>query len=179
MSTEPLPAGFRAALLFEFDIAERQLLALAKEIPAEKFAWRPDETARSTSEVFVHVALGNFFLLSLAGHTPPLDLYSEIVAEGEERLWSVVRRNDELEKSIRNKDGVLNLLNRSLRAVRNAINECDEHSLEEPLNRRLFMRMIAHSHEHMGQLIAYARVNGVRVPWPDWRPDRRTADTSQ
>ncbi len=67
MSTEPLPTGFGAALLFEFDIAERQMLALAKQIPAAKFAWRPDETARSVSEVLVHVAAGNFSLLALAG----------------------------------------------------------------------------------------------------------------
>ena len=33
--------------------------------------------------------------------------------------------------------------------------------------RRLYLRMLAHSHEHMGQAIAYVRSMGYKVPWPD------------
>ena len=29
----------------------------------------------------------------------------------------------------------------------------------------MYLRIIVHANEHMGQLIAYARVNGVTPPW--------------
>ena len=29
----------------------------------------------------------------------------------------------------------------------------------------IYLRMIIHSNEHMGQLIAYARMNGIVPPW--------------
>jgi len=38
---------------------------------------------------------------------------------------------------------------------------------EKTTVRRFYLRMLAHSHEHMGQLIAYTRLMGYRVPWPD------------
>jgi len=165
MSSDLLPDGFRAALLFEFDIAEQQILGLANEIPADKFDWRPGVDTRSVSEVVVHVAVGNLSLLTIAGKLPPPDIYGPIYAEGDERLWAVVRRNDELEKAIREKAEVLNLLKRALQICRESIASTDERTLEEPLSRRTYMRMIAHSHEHMGQLIAYARMVGVVPPW--------------
>jgi hypothetical protein len=168
-----LPNSFRDALLFEFDTAERQLLGLANAIPAETYGWRPDDKTRSVSEVFVHVAAGNFFLLQLAGHALPADIYADVTAHGQEAWWVIARRNDELEKTITNKNAVLELLERSLCSVREAITQSDEKTLGEPLNRRAYMRMIAHNHEHMGQMIAYTKINGVHVPWPDWRPDRR------
>jgi len=33
--------GFKGKFLCEFDIAERQLLALAEGFPAESYGWRP------------------------------------------------------------------------------------------------------------------------------------------
>jgi hypothetical protein len=45
--------------------------------------------------------------------------------------------------------------------------------LRNRVMRRLSMRMMAQTHEHMGQMIAYTRMLGMRVPWPDWRPDKR------
>src|SRR5260370_4301596 len=54
----------------------RQLVALAEAIPAEKFAWRPAPGVRSTSEVFMHIALANFYLLSVTGPKMPSDLKS-------------------------------------------------------------------------------------------------------
>jgi hypothetical protein len=53
-------AGFRGEFLWELEIATRQSLAMAEAIPQEMYDWRPDIKARSVSEVFVHVATGNF-----------------------------------------------------------------------------------------------------------------------
>jgi uncharacterized damage-inducible protein DinB len=173
--------GFRGEFLWELEIAERQMTAMADAIPAVKYDWRPDEKARSISEVFVHVAAGNFMLLEVVGLAAPLDLYPEVPAQGEERVWGLVRRNDELEKTVREKIAVTGILKRSMQAVRNRFSASDDAELDQPRHffgeqttvRRVYLRLLAHMHEHMGQMIAYLRINGISPPWPDWRPDRR------
>ena len=172
MPTDSSLDNFREALLTELATAERQLFAIANNMPAEQFGWRPDTTARSVSEVLVHVAAGNFSLLAFLGHIAPTDIYGDIGGEGEQRLWRVVHRNDELEKTVSDKGDVIKLLERSLQAVQESIKQSGE-ALAEPTLSKLYMRMIVHLHEHMGQMIAYTRMNGLSLPWPDWRPDRR------
>jgi hypothetical protein len=54
----------------------RQLVALAEAIPADKYSWRPAPGVRSTSEVFMHIALANFCLLSVTGPPMPSDIKS-------------------------------------------------------------------------------------------------------
>lgn len=59
----------------EWGHVSRQLVALADAIPADKYSWRPAPGVRSVSEVFMHVALANFWLLSVTGPAMPADLY--------------------------------------------------------------------------------------------------------
>ncbi|HEY6393524.1 MAG TPA: DinB family protein [Bryobacteraceae bacterium] len=175
--------GFRGEFLWELDIAERQMIALAEAIPAGNYEWRPDEKARSVSEVFVHVAAGNFMLLDIVGVAAPADLYGEVPAQGQEHFWGLVQRNDELEKNLREKTAVVDILKRSLQAVRKAFAESTNEQLdrgrhffgEQTTVRRVYLRQLAHTHEHMGQMIAYVRSMGLPPPWPDWRPDRRSS----
>jgi hypothetical protein len=60
----------------EWDHVSRQLIALAEATPADKFAWRPAPGVRSTSEVYMHIALANFYLLSVTGPPMPPDIKS-------------------------------------------------------------------------------------------------------
>src|SRR5215468_10808178 len=103
-------SGFRGELLWEWDIAERQLLQLANAFEAGDYEWRPDTSARSVSEVLVHVACGTFVLLEWIDTKAPADLYPELPEQAAERLWALVRRNDELEEGLREKDMVISLL---------------------------------------------------------------------
>src|SRR5690349_24861423 len=59
--------GAGQGYLPEFNHSSRQILQLADATPAEKFAWRPAEGVRSVSEVYMHIAMGNYLLLSQAG----------------------------------------------------------------------------------------------------------------
>ena len=54
----------------EWHHVSSQLVALAEAFPAEKFAWRPAPGVRSTSEVFMHIAIAN---LGLLNYTSPKD----------------------------------------------------------------------------------------------------------
>jgi hypothetical protein len=92
----------------------------------------------------------------------------------------MVRRNDELEQGLREKDKVVALLGRALAAGRETITRAADADMERSLSffgesttlRRIYLRLLAHTHEHMGQLIGYMRMRGMPAPWPDWRPDR-------
>jgi uncharacterized damage-inducible protein DinB len=134
----------------------KQLVALAEAIPPEKFAWRPGSGVRSTSEVVMHVAIANFGLLSVTGPKMPADL-----------------KSPDMEKTVTAKAEVIAWLKRSLDAVKTAHTGLKSADLQRKvkINGRdatvdgMYLRIIVHANEHMGQLVAYARVNGIVPPW--------------
>jgi uncharacterized damage-inducible protein DinB len=142
----------------EWGHVSRQLVALSEAIPAEKFAWRPAPGVRSTSEVLMHVAMANFYLLSVTGPKMPADLTSA-----------------DLEKTVTAKTEVINWLKRSLDSVKSAhtgIKPADLHRRvkvngTDATVEGMYLRIIVHANEHMGQLVAYARMNGIAPPWSE------------
>jgi len=179
--------GFRGEYLWEFDIAEKQLLQLAEAFPAERYGWRPAETARSVSEVLVHLGMGFRTLLVLSGVEAAPGLYGTLEGEGAARIMAMVKKNEGMEKSITDKAAVLSLLRKSLDAVRIALAEASDVELDRPevffgeptTLRRFYMRGLCHMHEHMGQLTAYARAMGMPAPWQAEREALRKAIEDQ
>jgi uncharacterized damage-inducible protein DinB len=153
--TQTAPQGIWQGYDGEWRHVSSQLLELAEAIPEEKFAWRPAPGVRSTSEVFMHIALANFYLLSVTGPKMPADM-----KEG-------------LEKSVASKAEVINWLKRSLDAVKSAHLAVTSKDLERKVHIAdrdatvdgMYLRILVHANEHMGQLIAYARMTGVAPPW--------------
>lgn len=149
------PEGIWQGYDGEWKHVSQQLVALAEATPADKFAWRPDPGVRSTSEVYMHIVEANFYLLSVTGPKMPADL------------------PEDSGKKITSKPEVIAWLKRSLEAVKEA------HLAEKPkdLQRKVhiadrdatvdgvYLRILVHANEHMGQLIAYARMTGVVPPW--------------
>ena len=139
----------------EWKHVSKQLLDLAEATPQDKFAWRPAPGVRSTSEVYMHIALANFYLLSVTGPKMPAD-----AKEG-------------MEKSVTAKADVINWLKRSLDAVKEAHASVTSKDLERKVHivdrdatvDGMYLRIIVHANEHMGQLIAYARMSGITPPW--------------
>jgi len=175
-------AGVRGEFLWELEIATRQMIAMGEATPPAMYKWRPEKRARSVSEVLVHVATGNFMLLDAIGIAAPTDLYPGVPMDGPERFSGLLSRNDELLVSLEEKPEILALLQRSLEAVARSLRHTNDEELERGLHffgerttvRRVYLRLLTHTHEHMGQMIAYLRCNGIPPPWPDWRPDRRS-----
>jgi uncharacterized damage-inducible protein DinB len=149
------PEGIWQGYDGEWKHVSQQLIALAEATPAEKYSWRPAPGVRSTSEVYMHIVDANFYLLSVTGPKMPADL------------------TENMDKTVTSKPEVIAWLKRSLEAVRVA------HAAETPkdLERKvkiegrdatvdgMYLRIIVHANEHMGQLIAYARMTGVTPPW--------------
>lgn len=168
---------FQGEYLWEFSIPEKQLLALAEAVPAEAYNWRPAADARSFSEALVHVAAACFMLLYRAEmHTPEVMAFcTPVEGEGMAKWLAMVRRSVAFEKSITAKADVIDLLKRAFAEVRHTFDEINEQEMDamrdfgsEPTTlRRIYLRILTHSHEHMGQVVAYARTMGYRTPWPD------------
>jgi uncharacterized damage-inducible protein DinB len=152
---QKLPEGIWEGYDGEWLHVSQQLVALAEATPGEKFSWRPAPGVRSTSEVFMHIAEANFYLLSVTGPKMPADM-----KEG-------------MEKSVTAKADVIHWLKRSLEAVKQAHLAITPKDLERRVHIAdrdatvdgMYLRIIIHANEHMGQLIAYARMSGVVPPW--------------
>ena len=134
----------------------QQLIALAEATPADRFSWRPAPGVRSTSEVYMHIVEANFYLLSVAGGPKfPADY-----KEG-------------MDTSVTSKLEVIAWLKRSLEVVKQAhakATAADLHRKVHIADRDatadgMYLRIIVHANEHMGQLVAYARMTGVTPPW--------------
>ncbi len=142
----------------EWGHVSRQLVALAEAIPADKYAWRPGPGVRSTSEVFMHIASANIYLLSVTGPPMPADF-----------------KPGEMEKRVTDKAQVIAWLKRSLDAVKTAhaaVTAADLARRVKVFDRDatvdgMYLRILVHANEHMGQLVAYARMNGIVPPWSE------------
>jgi uncharacterized damage-inducible protein DinB len=149
------PEGIWQGYDGEWRHVSQQLIALAEATPAEKYSWRPAPGVRSTSEVYMHIAIANFYLLSVTGPKMPADL------------------NENMEKTITSKAEAIVWLKRSLEAVKTAHAATTPKDLERKVKIAdreatvdgMYLRIIIHANEHMGQLIAYARMTGVTPPW--------------
>jgi uncharacterized damage-inducible protein DinB len=139
----------------EFTATSRQLLQLAEVTPEAKYAWRPAAGVRSISEVYMHIALANFWLLEQAGGKSPVDL-------------ATLGKNPE--KSITGKAQVMDVLRKSFDAVKAQYQSVDRAKPVQFLGQattsdKVFLRLLVHNNEHMGQSVAYARMNGIVPPW--------------
>ena len=167
--------GFKTEYLNDFETTSQHLVQLAAAMPADKYSWRPGTGVRSVSEVYVHIAAGNFLLLSLTGVKLPAEYFPGIkaTANGAPDPKAIFQRMSELEKTVTNKDQVQQLLKASLDEVREQLSKLTPVELDKPADffgqkttaRGIYLRIFAHVNEHYGQSIAYARVNGVVPPW--------------
>lgn len=136
--------------------AEEKMTELANAIPADKYAWKPTKEVRSVAEVFMHAAAANFGLPSFIGVKPP-EGFDFSTFEG----------------SAKTKDAVMKQMAESFAHARKVVREMKDADMDNPVDlfghkssvRGVGMLLVAHNHEHLGQMIAYARSIGVTPPW--------------
>lgn len=155
LGAQAAPAGVRGEMLNQIDAAASKLTQLAQAIPQDKYGWRPGAGVRSISEVLLHVAGANYLLPTFTGVKSPVEL------------------NEGMEMSLTDRTQVTDFLRRSFDHVRGALRALPDADLDKPAkifgqqstNRDAYLTVVSHAHEHLGQLIAYARMNGIVPPW--------------
>jgi uncharacterized damage-inducible protein DinB len=148
-------SGFRAEALGQQAYGEKQILDLAEATPADKYGWRPGAGVRSISEVYMHIAGGNYLLGGFAGIKAPAGL------------------DREMEKHVTEKAKVIDELKKSFAHLRAGIVATSDADLDKAVKifgrdstvRGVLLAAVSHEFEHLGQSIAYARMNGIVPPW--------------
>ncbi len=156
LSTTPAPParGFRAEFLRDLADVEKKIVDLAAVMPAKTYAWRPAPGVRSVSEVYMHIAGGNYVMASFTGMKPPA--YDE---QSLERVTDKARVLAELKKSF------AHIRTAALRASDADLDKRIRMFGNDTTERGAFLNALTHLHEHLGQSVAYARMNGVVPPW--------------
>jgi len=148
--------GVKKDIITQLNDAQDKLTKLANAIPAEKFGWRPGTGVRSVSEVLVHVAAENVAIPPMTG-VPK----STIVVPAD------------AEKTVTTKAAVIDLLTKSFAYAKQSMMALPDAQMEgaadyfgTPMSKRgIFIALAIHGHEHLGQSIAYARMNSIKPPW--------------
>ena len=147
--------NFKNQFSGHFQYASR-VLELAKVMPADIYDWRPMEDVSSVQEVFTHIARYNFYYPENSlGISAPEDVDVENI------------------ESITGKENVVAILERSINHLQEAVEQMPESKLTEKTQlygrtvngQAVLMQLITHMSEHVGQAIAYARMNEVVPPW--------------
>jgi len=160
------PTGVRGEFLNEISYYEQRFTRLAEAVPAEKYSWRPGEGVRSTGEVYAHIAAANYGLAKLLGTPVPDGIDPKAIAAlGNDKAKTVQALKD------------------SFAHFRGAILAIKDSDLNNPIKffgqdttiRGAFILVTGHFGEHLGQSIAYARMNGVVPPWTADRQKQEAA----
>ena len=163
-AASPAATGVAADLLMDIAQLESKMMALAKAIPTDKYDWRPSPGARSVIEVLRHVAADNYFLPAVVGHAA--DASTGI--KGEDFNTAVAFERRPLDRV-----QTLAQLERSFAHLKQGLGATTPARLGEQVSmfgrsftvQQTWILTATHLHEHLGQLIAYARSNNVTPPW--------------
>jgi uncharacterized damage-inducible protein DinB len=142
--------------LADLQVVQKKFVDLANSLPADKLTWRPSADSRSFAEVFLHVAGERYQILALMGTEPPAGFDGKTY-----------------EKSTTDKARIVEELNKSWDFAQKAINGMTNADFAKLLPKLgpqanagdVIYILVADAHEHLGQVVAYARVNGIVPPW--------------
>ncbi|MFX0557380.1 DinB family protein [Maribacter sp. CXY002] len=134
---------------------QAQVIQLAEAFSEDQYSWRPSEGVNSVGEALLHVAGANYFLASKLGFPPPEDVDMMTIGK------------------ITGKDNIIAALKKSNEFVLDKITMIEDEKLNDEVDfgfakmNKLsgLLIIMEHNGEHKGQLIAYARSNGVVPPW--------------
>ena len=158
-------SSFRSDVLTQWKEFTDKIVSLAEAMPEEKYSWRPGPGVRSVGEVYTHIANGSFFFMKMAGIEPPAGVDMKMV------------------DSLKEKAKIVAILKQSCEHARQAISKSSDADLNKPAKifgrdgtvREVFFIFATHQPEHLGQSIAYARMNGVVPPWTAERQAQQQA----
>ncbi len=156
VAAQDLP-DFREEFLGQFNYSAERVVALAQAMPAATYSWQPSEGAASVVRAYMHIAHYNYmYLEDNLGLPRPAGI--------EHETW---------EDGVTDKAQAVELLSASMEYVRQAVKSLSDSALDESTQLygrdvakwAVLLQLVAHMNEHLGQEIAYARMNGIVPPW--------------
>jgi hypothetical protein len=138
---------------------EKKFVALADAFPPDKYTWRPMEGVRSVSEVLMLAAFEGYSFIPNSFGAKPAELGSR------EEMAKL--------RTLSDKAQVTDHLKKGFAYAKQQIGALDAGTLtgkRKVMGQDMSVVQIADGiagdlHEHLGQLIAYARMNHIVPPW--------------
>lgn len=125
--------------------ANEKLAALAQEVPESKYDYRTVDGVRTFAEVLRHVAFWNRYVADSARGKKADDAANELP-----------------KSEFSTKAKIVTALQRTAEEAANALQESSSGLSVE--NAEMLITFIEHNCEHYGQLVVYARLNGIVPP---------------
>ena len=152
-------AAVKASFLADLETLRGKFIGLAEAFPQDKYAWRPMDGVRSVSEVLMLAAMEGYSFIPNSFGAKPADLGSR------EEMGKL--------RTLSDKAQVVDHLSKGFAHAKKELEALDSATLtgkRKVMGRDLSVTDAALAiggdlHEHLGQLIAYARMNHIVPPW--------------
>lgn len=143
-------------MLGQVAFAGGRIVQLAEAIPEDAYGWKPSDEVRTTSGQIAHLLGSLYGIPSMMG------------AKG---MPEHITRD--IDKTMTDKDEIIKNLKASMEFASGFLKSYDTANFDEivktpfgEFSQRMMILIINnHLHEHLGQLIVYARSNNVTPPW--------------
>ena len=150
-------AAVRASFINDLETLRGKFVGLANAFPQEKYTWRPMEGVRSVSEVLMLAAMEGYAFIPSSFGGKNTDLGPEAA-----KL-----------RTLTDKAAVIDNINKGFAHAKKELEALDPATLtgkRKVMGRDMAVTDVALGiggdlHEHLGQLIAYARMNSIVPPW--------------
>ena len=147
----------KEAFMADLEVMRGKFLGLAEAFPAETYTWRPMEGVRSVSEVLMLIASEGYGFVPMSVGAPT----------------ALSREESQGLNAITDKAEVIDHLTRGFAYAREQLEALDPASItsarnlfgQERTSPAILFFVGGDMHEHLGQLIAYARTNRIVPPW--------------
>ena len=150
-------AEVKASFIANLDAMREKFVALAEAFPEDKYSWRPMDGVRSVSEVLMLIATEGYGFA-------PTALGAE-AAKTREEIQEL--------RMLTDKAQVIEQLNMGFDYAKAQLEAIDPATLTGTVGARertapeAVLGVAGDMHEHLGQLIAYARTNQIVPPWSE------------
>jgi hypothetical protein len=149
----------KAAFIADLSTMQEKFLGLANAFPQDKYTWRPMEGVRSVAEVLMLAAFEGYAFIPNSFGGKPADLGSREEAAKLRTLTDKAQVIEHLNKGFAHAKKELEALDNATLTAKRKVMGQDRSAAEVAL----FVG--GDLHEHLGQLIAYARTNHIVPPW--------------
>ncbi len=149
-------SDYRDEVMTHFERSTGKIVALANAMPEHLYTWRPGDGVMSVAQVYMHIARYNYLYpeTSLGVPAPAgIDMANLEAITEKERVTALLAQSVEHVRKLVHKMGEKNLTNATILYGR----EVPEWAV--------LLQLVAHMNEHVGQSVAYARMNGIVPPW--------------
>ena len=160
MVSEALAQYGAVLAIEELEGMETKFVELADAMGSDTYSWRPMEGVRTVSEVYMLIVAENYFVPNSWGAEAP----EGMTIDGS--MFGTMA-------AITDKASIMEHLRSSFVHCKEAMADLTDEQMfseimffgaERPVHEALFLIM-GDMHEHLGQAIAYARMNEVVPPW--------------